>query len=57
VKDFRDWPHSSYHTLLSKSATKLQRDETLKWFGGKENFIEAHKKDVIEPWLLDQDFD
>ena len=29
VGDFRDWPFSSYHTLLSTKPTRLQREEVL----------------------------
>ena len=57
VKDFRDWPHASYHTLLAEGATRLQRTEVLAASGGRDRFIEAHKNAKPETWLLDQDFD
>lgn len=42
VEDFREYPYSSYHTLLSKMDTKLNRTEALDWFGGVEGFQNFH---------------
>lgn len=42
VKDFREYPHSSYHTHLSKLDTKLKRAELLTWFGSTENYDKYH---------------
>ncbi|MFY7909272.1 MAG: transposase, partial [Emticicia sp.] len=42
VKDFRDYPHSSYHSLLHTAQTKLKREEVLSLFGGREKFEEFH---------------
>ncbi|MCI0521888.1 MAG: transposase, partial [Chloroflexi bacterium] len=36
VQDFRDWPYSSYQTLLSPRPSRLSRDEVLAWFGSRE---------------------
>jgi REP element-mobilizing transposase RayT len=44
VDDFRDYPHSSYHSHLASTATKLKRDEVLGWFGNKENYVHFHSK-------------
>ena len=33
-----EWPYSSYNSLRSQKTTKLQRDETLSWFGSKNEF-------------------
>lgn len=44
VKDLNDWPHSSWHSYLVNKRTKLARKEGLKWFGGKEQFVEFHKE-------------
>ena len=35
-------PYSSYKSILSNTETYLQRDTVLDWFGGREDFIEAH---------------
>ena len=42
VKDFREWPYSSYGALLSQRPTRLQRDAVLSWFDGVDRFAEAH---------------
>ncbi len=42
VEDFRDYPYSSYHSFLSKKATKLSRMEVLDWFGGEKFYKEFH---------------
>ncbi len=42
VEDFRDYPYSSYHAMLSDKATRLKRDEVLAWFAGKEHFEQFH---------------
>ncbi len=38
-----DYPWSSYLTYLSDKTTKLKRDETLIYFGDKENFAATHQ--------------
>jgi hypothetical protein len=40
--DFRDWPYSSYHALLSDRPTQLRRDEVLDWFNGRIEFDAIH---------------
>jgi putative transposase len=42
VKDIRDWPHSSYHSLLHSKETSLKREEVLAWFGGAKEFCKLH---------------
>jgi len=60
VTDFRVWPYSSYHTVLSQQPTRLERDEVLAWFQGPAAFEEAHSRLVsdaqIAP-LVPDDFD
>ena len=46
VRDFRDWPYSSYHAMLSTKQTRLQHDEVLAWFGGVEQFDKFHQHEV-----------
>jgi REP element-mobilizing transposase RayT len=48
VEDFRTWPHSSYHALLSEEPTQLQRQEVLAWFDGPAHFRRFHNYSVIE---------
>ena len=42
MKDFRDYPHSSYHSHLHTALTKLKREEVLQWFGDKNEFEKFH---------------
>ncbi|MDH4460917.1 MAG: hypothetical protein QE277_05805 [Flectobacillus sp.] len=42
VEDFRAYPHSSYHSHLSKSMTRLRRDEVWNWFGNRDEFVKFH---------------
>lgn len=42
-----EWPYSSYHAYLSNRQTKLQKDEVLAWFNGKDEFVSFHKEDTI----------
>ncbi len=44
VSDFRDYPHSSYHTHLSNGITKLKRNEVMKWFGNSADFKSFHNE-------------
>ncbi|WP_425390501.1 transposase [Ekhidna sp.] len=43
IDDFREYPHSSYHTHLSNKSTRLQRKEVIDWFGGKKSYKEFHQ--------------
>ncbi len=43
VKNFRDYPYSSYHAMLSDRATRLKREEVLAWFTGRERFEQFHR--------------
>jgi putative transposase len=57
--DFRDFPYSSYPSMLSTAETHLMRREVLDWFGGQDGFIEYHQREldfsemkdiIIENW-------
>ena len=60
VDDFREWPYSSYHALVSQSRTRLKRETVLAWFDGQESLVAAHQQMTsskeIEPLLL-EDFE
>lgn len=43
VKDFKDWEHSSYHSISKNDNTFLASQKVLDWFGGTENFIKNHE--------------
>ena len=42
VNNMREYNFSSFKSLVGNRKTKLRRDEVLKWFGGKKNFIDYH---------------
>lgn len=42
VKDFRAYPHSSYHSHLSNAMTRLRRGEVWDWFGNRNEFERFH---------------
>jgi putative transposase len=42
VKDFREYPHSSYHSHLHTALTKLKRDDVINWFGDRNEFERFH---------------
>jgi len=42
VDEFQSWPHSSYRALVSNQDTKLQRDDVLDWFRGRNGLLQAH---------------
>lgn len=47
VNDFRDYPHSSYHSHLSLANTKLKRAEVLSWFGNQHEYQLFHRQNHI----------
>ena len=60
VNDFRVWPYSSYHAVLSEKATHLKREEVLAWFAGPAAFQVSHQQEVSEHLLgplVPDDFD
>ena len=60
VDDFRDWPYSSYHALLSAQPTRLKREVVLGWFDGPAGLAALHRQgsdeNSIAPLIAD-DFD
>ena len=60
VQDFRQWPYSSYHAMLSPKPTRLEWEEVLSWFQGQPGFEQFHRSPVsqaqIAP-LVPEDFD
>jgi len=60
VKDFRDWKYSSYGVILSEKSTSLRRDEVLKWFGSRQEYVALHNEwvtDAQSRWFAEDDFD
>ena len=50
VSDFRNYPHTSFDSLCSTSATRLMRDEVLSWFGGIAGFLDYHNIHWADDW-------
>lgn len=48
VSDFREYPYSSYHSLLSSKPTKLAREDVSRWFGDAEKMIQFHNLQYSE---------
>lgn len=42
VKDFTDYQWTSFHEIVNKGTTFLLKDELLEWFGGLDDFKNAH---------------
>jgi hypothetical protein len=47
INDFRDWPWSSYHKILSDKTTKLQKQQVIEWFGNKMAFLQYHDQIIM----------
>ncbi len=47
VNDFRDYPHSSYHSHLLTAATKLERAAVIAWFGNKVEYENFHNAEYF----------
>ena len=45
TQDFQFYPHSSYRAILSKTDTRLMRNEVLQWFSGEKGFIAFHQRE------------
>jgi len=60
VKDFRDWKYSSYGLILSGKPAIINREEVMKWFGTKEDYVSLHNQwvtDALAKWFITQDLD
>lgn len=42
AKSYNNYPYSSYKEFLNMNSTFIERENLLKRFGGRDNFIEAH---------------
>jgi putative transposase len=55
--NFRDWNDGSYQAFLCDNPSKLRRFDVLKWFGGKQGFIDQHDKYIdwktVNDWLIE----
>ena len=46
VNDFREYKYSSFWSYVSEALTKLPREEVIKWFGDKEEYLKFHKQNM-----------
>lgn len=44
VKKIDDWPYSSYKQIISTQPTLVEREVVLKWFNGRDGFIQYHQQ-------------
>jgi REP element-mobilizing transposase RayT len=44
VADFKEYPHSSYQTILATQPTKLAKAEVLDWLGGTTAYVQFHQQ-------------
>jgi REP element-mobilizing transposase RayT len=56
--DFKDYPWSSYGSIISIKPTKLYRDKVIDWFDDRSNFIQVHKQkiemDLIRELIIEE---
>ena len=60
VKDFRDWKYSSYGIILSDKRTIVNRDEVMRWFGNRDEYLSLHSDwvtDAQAKWFAEDDYD
>jgi len=44
VENYRDWPYSSYHAIISQQPSKIKRQRVLNLFGGQKSFFSYHQE-------------
>ena len=60
VKDFRDWKYSSYGVILNEKTTVINREEVMKWFGNRADYLSLHNQwmtDAQAKWFAGDDID
>lgn len=56
TQHLEDWPHSSFHSIISKKPTLLTRKEVIDWFGGVDAYVDFHTQHtamLLEDWEYD----
>lgn len=56
TRHIADWPHSSYHTVVSDKLTRIKRKEVQDWFGGKQALEKFHNQAIKELENLENEF-
>lgn len=60
VADFREWKYSSYGIILSEKRTIVNRNEVMRWFGTRDDYLSLHNQwvtDAQAKWFAEEDFD
>ncbi len=61
VKDFREYPYSSYNAVTGRRQTRVKRQEVLTWFGGEDSLIAFHQREpdtrIIQHLVADDPID
>lgn len=57
VSNYREYPHSSYHSHLHSKATKLERDKELQWFSSAHDYQHFHEtqqdESLIQKYIIE----
>jgi REP element-mobilizing transposase RayT len=51
-----DWPHSSYHAMLTEKQTRLERTLVVQWFGDRDQYIKCHQGPPDMSLFLDLEY-
>jgi putative transposase len=46
TRHIADWPHSSYHAVVSDKLTQIKRKEVQDWFGSKQALEKCHNQAI-----------
>ncbi|MEQ9218600.1 MAG: transposase [Cyclobacteriaceae bacterium] len=59
TKSLEDWRYSSYNEILCNKSKLVQSQEVLDWFGGEEEFIDFHQRNLANESnrKAEEDFD
>ncbi len=59
IDDFKQYPYSSYGSILSNKPTKLYREQAIDWFGSKQSFETFHRQKQnlrdISNWMIEDE--
>jgi putative transposase len=56
TKNIADWPHSSFHALISDKQTRINRTAVHDWFGSRDELKKYHQQASKELQRLEMEF-
>jgi len=56
TKNLADWPHSSYHALISDKQTRINRTAVHDWFGSPNEMKKYHQQNFQELQRIEMEF-